>query len=67
MLRHSVLWVMREPFSEDARLAMLRRLALPGHGVPDGHLRRLRRGHDQASAENVAANYDELTAVMHRP
>jgi hypothetical protein len=117
MLRHSVLWVMREPFSEDARLAMLRRLAYLGtecpmvtsgdYGAdlfggsenllkipPYTRLPRWRRAsetegpvynhdmalhldfvdwdafeeynvdpdHDQASAENVAANYDELTA-----
>ena len=43
MLRHSVLWIMRAPLSEDARTAMLQRLAFLGNGVPERQLRRLRR------------------------
>jgi hypothetical protein len=34
MLRHSVLWIMREPLSESARLRMLQRLAFLGTEPP---------------------------------
>jgi hypothetical protein len=34
MLRHSVLWIMRDPLSEEARTAMLRRLAYLGTECP---------------------------------
>ena len=34
MLRHSVLWIMRDPLSEDARTAMLQRLAFLGTECP---------------------------------